>query len=65
MQTKSLSPICLLPEITLKLKIFFNSSINAQGGGEHKKEYATMPSTMGLFSYVKALKQTKTKSKAN
>lgn len=34
-------------------------------GEKHKKEYATMPNTMGLFSYVKALKQTKTKSKAN
>lgn len=34
-------------------------------GDKDKKEYVTMPNTMGLFSYVKALKQTKTKSKAN
>lgn len=36
MQTKSFCPICLLPETTLKLKIFLNPSISAQGGETQK-----------------------------
>lgn len=60
MQTKSLSPICLLPEITLKLKIFFNSSINAQGG-ETQKEACPNAQHHGVVQLRKSIKTNKNK----
>lgn len=59
-QTKSLTPICLLSEITLKLKIFFPHPSMREGGNK-KKEYATMPKHHGVVQRLKSITTNKNK----